>query len=74
MSAPTYTDAARLRAAIAKDQTAHWRRLFWQPARTKKELSRRERLWFWWGSTGWFAELAARGVTISAEKSFVRGD
>ena len=61
-------------AIDAKDQTAHWRRLFWQPARTKKELSRRERLWFWWGSTGWFAELAARGVTISAEKSFVRGD
>ena len=74
MSGPSYTDAARLRAAIARDQTVHWRRLFWQSARTKKELDRRERLWFWWGSTGWFAQLAARGVTISAEKTFTRGD
>jgi hypothetical protein len=73
MSMPSFTDAARVRAAIAKDQTVHWRRLFWQPAPNKKELDRRERLWFWWGSTGWFAELAARGVTISAEKSFARG-
>jgi hypothetical protein len=76
MSIPSFTDSARLRAAIAKDQTVNWRRLFWepaQPARTKKELDRRERLWFWWGSTGWQAELAARGVTISAERSFARG-
>ncbi len=73
MSGPSYTDAARLRAAIARDQTVHWRRLFWQPAFTKKELEKRERLWFWWGSIGWQAELAARGVTISAEKSFARG-
>ena len=70
MSIPSYEEAARLRAAIARDQTAHWRHLFWQPARTKKELDRRERLFFWWGSTGWFAEAASRGVTISAEKSF----
>jgi hypothetical protein len=74
MSAPTYTDAARLRAAVARDQAAHWRRLLWEPARSKKELDKRERLWFWWGSIGWQAGLAARGVTISAEKSFARGD
>ena len=71
MSGP-YTDAARLRAAIATDQTVHRRRLFWQPAPTKRELDRRERLWFWWGSTGWLAELAARGVTISAKRSLAR--
>jgi len=70
---PSYIAAARLRAAIAKDQTAHWRRLFWEPVRTKKELDRRERLWFWWGGIGWQAELAARGVTISADRSFARG-
>ena len=73
MSIPSYTDAARMRAAIARDQTAHWRRLFWQPARTKRELENRERLWFWWGSIGWQAELAARGVNLSAERSFARG-
>jgi hypothetical protein len=73
MSSPSFTDAARLRAAIAKDQTVHWRGRFWEPARTKKELDLRERLWFWWGSTGWQAELAARGVTISAKRSFARG-
>ncbi len=50
------TEAARLRAAIARDQTSHWRQLFWEPARTKKELGRRESLWFWWGSNGWMAE------------------
>jgi len=73
MSVPSFEDAARLRAAIAKDQTVHWGRLFWQPARTRKELEKRERLWFWWGSIGWQAVLAARGVTISAERSFARG-
>ena len=68
----TFEQAARLRAAIARDQTTHWRRLFWQVAPTKKELDRRERNWFWWGSIGWQAELAARGIPISRERSFAR--
>jgi hypothetical protein len=67
---PTFNEASRMRAAIARDQTRHWRQLFWQPARTKKELDRRERLWFWWGSTGWQAELASRGVPIQLEQSW----
>lgn len=73
MSIPSFTDAACLRAAIAKDQTVHWRRLFWQPAPTKKELDRRERLWFWWGSIGWQAEQAFRGRWPGREQSFARG-
>jgi hypothetical protein len=67
---PSITEAARLRAAIARDQTSHWRRLFWEPARTKKELERRERMWFWWGSTGWQAEMATRGVWLQKEHTF----
>ena len=70
MTTPPSTDALRLRAAIARDQTKHWRRLFWEPAPTKRELDRRESLWFWWGSTGWQAEMAARGVGLMAERSF----
>lgn len=73
MTIPSLTEALRLRAAIAKDQTAHWRRLFWEPAPSKKEADRREWLWFWWRSTGLFAELSSRGLTISAERSFARG-
>ena len=70
MTVPTFQQASRLRAAVARDQTSHWRRLFWEPARTKRELDRRERLWFWWGSTGWQAELEARGVNVRLEKSW----
>jgi hypothetical protein len=70
---PSFADASRMRAAIARDQTQHWRRLFWQPARSKKELDRRERLWFWWGSIGWQAEMAARGVMTQREQSYARG-
>lgn len=72
MTVPSITEAARMRAAIARSQTQHWRRLFWEPARTKKELEHRERMWFWWGSTGWQAELAARGVGLVNEKGFSR--
>ena len=57
---PSTAQAWRMRAAIARDQTSHWRRLFWEPARTKAELERRERLWFFWGSLGWQAENQAR--------------
>jgi hypothetical protein len=67
---PSISEAARLRAAIAREQTSHWRRLVWEPARTKKELDRRERLWFWWGSIGWQAELASRGFWLQKERSF----
>jgi hypothetical protein len=73
MNVSPVTDAARMRAAIARDQTSHWRRLFWEAAPTKKELDRRERLWFWWGSIGWQAGLAARGIWLQREKSFARG-
>jgi hypothetical protein len=73
MVMPSITEAARMRAAIARDQTVHWRRLFWEPARTKKELDRRERLWFWWGSTGWQAEQAAHGRWLTREQGFARG-
>ena len=73
MSIPSLTAALRLRAAIAKDQTAHWRRLFWEPAPSKTEAQRREWLWFWWRSTGLFAELSPRSLTIPAERSFARG-
>jgi hypothetical protein len=59
-----------MRAAIARDQTSHWRHLFWEPAQTKKELDRRERLWFWWGSTDWQAQMAARGLWLIRERSF----
>lgn len=73
MKALSITEAARLRAAIAREQTVHWRRAFWQTAPTKKELDRRERLWFWWGSIGWQAENAARGRWPTREQSFGRG-
>ena len=61
---------ARLRAAVAREQTAYWRRMFWEPARSKKELERRERNWFWWGSVGWQAEMASRGIWLQKERSF----
>jgi len=67
---PSITQAARLRAAIARSQTQHWRNLFWQPAPTKKELDRRESLWFWWGSVGWQAEMASRGNWLQKQRSF----
>jgi hypothetical protein len=72
MSGLTYEQAARMRAAIARDQRLHWWRLFWESAPTKRELERRERLWMWWGSIEWAARQAARGVTISRERSFAR--
>jgi len=73
MSIPSLSDALRLRAAIAKDQTAHWRRIFWDPAPSKREAQRREYLWFWWRCTVLFAELSFRSLTIPAERSFARG-
>ena len=72
-SAPT-NESERMRAAIARDQTQHWRRLFWAPAKTKKELERRETMWFWWGSIGWQAEVAARTLARQAERGSVRGE
>jgi hypothetical protein len=57
---PSITEAARLRAAIARDQTSHWRRLFWKPARTKRELERRERMWFWRGGIRFQSLMATR--------------
>jgi hypothetical protein len=73
MSTPSLTDAARVRAAIARDQTSHWRRLFWEVAPSKKELNRREGLWFWWGSIGWQAEMAARNPSLQPERGYARG-
>ena len=70
MTLPTFEHASKLRAAIARDQTRHWWRMFWEPARTKRELDRRERLWFWWGSIGWQAELEARGVNTRLERNW----
>jgi hypothetical protein len=67
------TEVARLRAAIARDQTRYWARVFWQTAPTKKELDRRERNWFWWGGTGWIAEQAAHGRWLTRDQSFARG-
>ena len=72
-SAPT-CDGARMRAAIARDQTQHWKRLFWAPAKTKKELARRETMWFWCGSIGWQAEVAARTLARQAERGSGRGE
>ncbi len=72
MSRPTYEQAAKLRAAIARDQRLHWWRLFWEIAPTKRELERRERLWMWWGSVEFQARMAARGLTIGRERSFAR--
>jgi hypothetical protein len=66
MTLPTTTQGWRLRAAIARDQTTHWRRMFWAPARTKRELARREQLWFWWGGIGFLAEMEAK--TLAKEK------
>ena len=60
MRLPTTPEGFRLRAAIARDQTSHWRQLFWEPARSRKELDRRERLWHWWGSLGFFSEMQAK--------------
>ena len=60
MRLPTTADGYRLRAAIAREQTTHWRQMFWAPARTKRELARREQLWFWWGSVGFHAEMEAK--------------
>jgi len=34
--------------------------MFWEPARSRKELDRRERLWHWWGSVGFFSEMQAK--------------
>jgi hypothetical protein len=67
MRLPATAEGFRLRAAIARDQTRHWGRLFWQPAPTRRELDRRERLWFWWGGVGFFAEVQAR--TLATEKA-----
>jgi hypothetical protein len=67
---PSVTEAARVRAAVARDQTTHWGRLLLEPAHTKKELDRRERLWFRWGSIRFQAQLATRGVWVQKEQSF----
>jgi hypothetical protein len=45
------TDAARLLAAIARDQTKHCRNAVFQLAKTEKELDRSVRLWFWRGAS-----------------------
>ena len=65
---PTHDEAARLRAAIARDQAAHWRRLLWEPTSTKREFDRRESLWIWWGNTAWATRLALRGGAVSRDK------
>lgn len=67
MRLPTTAAGFRLRAAIARDQTIHWRQMFWTPARTRRELSRREQLWFWWGGVGFFSEMQAK--TLAKEKA-----
>ncbi|HVC76221.1 MAG TPA: hypothetical protein VND96_06865 [Candidatus Micrarchaeaceae archaeon] len=69
---PSITDVARQRAAIARDQNTHWRKALFQPAKTKKELDRCERLWFWWGGIGWQAEMAVRGLWLQRERSVAR--
>jgi hypothetical protein len=69
----SFTEASRIRHAIARDQTRHWWNLFCQLARTKKEVDRRERLWLWWGGVRFFAQLESRGVTSQLEKSWGRG-
>ena len=70
MTTPSITDAAGPPAAIARDQTTHWPKVLFQPAKTKKELDRCERPW--WGSIGWQAEMAARGLWLQREQSFAR--
>ena len=69
---PARDEVARLRAVIARDQAAHWRRLLWEPAFTKKEVDRRESLWIWWGNTAWATRLALRGEAVSRDKGFAR--
>ena len=72
-SAPT-NESERMRAAIARDQTQHWRRLFWAPAKTKKELARSETMWFRWGSIGCQTEVAARTLARQAKRGSGRGE
>jgi hypothetical protein len=73
MTIPSLTAAERMRTAIARDQTSHWRRLFWEVAPSKKELNRRESMWFWWGSIGWQAEMAARHPSLLPERGYAHG-
>lgn len=72
MTELTPEQLAGLHAAVARDQTPYWRRMFWEPARTKKELERRERNLFWWGSVGWQAEMATRGIGLQKERSLAK--
>jgi hypothetical protein len=53
MPTPSFSDAARLRAAIARDQATHWCGLAWEPACAKQELDRRLSRWIWWAGTAW---------------------
>jgi hypothetical protein len=62
-----------MRAAIARDQKHHWWELWWQPAPTKKEVARRERLWFRWRCIQHFAELEEQRSPMGAERSLARG-
>lgn len=72
MRPPTTAEGFRLRAAIARDQTRHWRQKFWEPARSRKELDLRERLWHWWGSLGFFSEMQAKVLAKEKGRSAER--
>jgi hypothetical protein len=69
VSLPTTPEGFRLRAAIARDQGRHWYRKLWEPARSRKELERRERLWFWWGGVGFFAQVQANTMDKAKARS-----
>jgi hypothetical protein len=53
MHVPSSSDAARLRAAIARDQATHWCGLVWEPTCSKKDLDQRMSRWIWWAGTAW---------------------
>lgn len=65
-------EVARLREVIARDQTVYWGRAFFQTAKTKKELDRRERNWFWWGGIGWQAHQASHSRWLMREQTLSR--
>ena len=69
MSRPSDAQVFRLRAAIARDQSKYWWRMFWKPAPSPKELDRRERLWMWWGSVGFIAQVNANTLAREADRS-----
>ena len=66
---PSTTEAARIRHAIARDQRQRWWDLWWQPAPTKRESDRRERLWFRWRVISFQSELATRSARTQEEHS-----